>query len=307
MTRYAVTHETKYNYSIPVALGLHTARISPVEGARQKLIAHTIDVDPVPAWSVAFTDHFGNSIHHIAIETSHEALTVTQRTVVDVLTPTQDQPAGPSWESVRDIMRSDEFPVHPDVAEFIYASPLIAIEPTAVAYAQEIFKPDTPIVTAAFALASRIKQEFAYAPGVTSNSTSVMEIMTERRGVCQDFAHVMISGLRGLGLPIRYVSGYLKTHAAPGAPAESGLVGADASHAWVSLWCGPELGWLEFDPTNALIVTDEHISVAYGRDFSDVTPLGGVIMGGGHHELAVSVKVERLDDTAAEPESPTPA
>jgi len=296
MKRYAITHETHYAYDLPVTLGLHTARMSPVAGQRQKLVEHRLDIVPQPDWSVVFTDHFGNSMHHIAIQSLHNALTVTQKAVVEVATfPWDILPSGPSWETIRDCFVTDAFPDEIGVVEFTYPSPLIPLDKTAETFAREAFIPGAPIAHAALELARRFKEEFAYVPGTTTVTTSVAEIVAERRGVCQDFAHAMIAGLRGLGLPARYVSGYLKTYRATDTMTEmSALVGADASHAWVSLWCGSELGWLEFDPTNALAVKDEHIAIAYGRDFSDVTPLRGVINGGGNHTLTVAVSVELL-------------
>lgn len=290
MKRYAVTHETKYDYSIPVELGLHTARLSPHTGQNQKLVDHHIDVTPQPAWSVTFRDHYGNTMQHIAIDCVHEALTVTQRSVVEVTSPAWAMvPAGPAWETIRDAMLADAISAYPEVAEFLYPSPLIPATPAAAEFARQAFTAGAPIGHAALELTTLFKSQFAYLPGATTIATPVSEVMEKRQGVCQDFAHAMIAGLRALGLPARYVSGYLKTHAPAGAPA---LVGADATHAWVSVWCGSEIGWVDFDPTNALAVTNEHIVVAYGRDFSDVTPLRGVITGGGQHTLGVAVTVE---------------
>ncbi|MHB1206806.1 MAG: transglutaminase family protein [Rhodospirillaceae bacterium] len=300
MKRYAVRHETKYNYSLPVELGLHMARLSPLNGPLQRRLEHTIDVSPTPAWAMAFNDHFGNGLHHFAIETTHTEFKVVQQTVVEITAaPWSAASPAPAWETVRDGMRADAFPEYPEAAEFIYPSPLVAIDPAATAYAAESFTPGVSPIAAAYDLAKRFKADFTYAPGSTTIDTAVPEIMAARHGVCQDFSHAMISGLRGLGLPARYVSGYLKTHSAAGTPEEPALIGADASHAWVSLWCGPDVGWVEFDPTNALIVGEEHIAVAFGRDFTDVTPLRGLITGGGEHSLAVAVKVELLQPTAA--------
>ena len=308
MKRYAVHHETKYTYAQPVDFGLHIARLSPINGPLQRRLEHAIEVTPTPAWTTAFNDHFGNGLHHFAIETSHTEFRVIQRTVVEITAAPWDADApAEGWETVRDGMGADAFPAYPDVAEFIYPSPLVPIDAAATGYAAESFTPGVSPVAAAFDLAKRIKAEFAYKPGSTTIDTPVSEIMSARHGVCQDFAHAMISGLRGLGLPARYVSGYLKTHAAPAetdakeaaAPVQTALVGADASHAWVSVWCGREIGWVEFDPTNALMVAEEHVSLAYGRDFTDVTPLRGLITGGGKHTLAVGVKVELLPDEPA--------
>ncbi|MBX7198266.1 MAG: transglutaminase family protein [Rhodospirillaceae bacterium] len=299
MKRYAVRHETRYTYSLPVDIGMHIARLSPVNNALQRRIEHSLDVTPTPAWAMAFSDHFGNGLHHFSIETAHTEFAVVQKTLVEVTAPTwTPESAAPAWETVRDGLRADAFPEYPEAAEFIYASPLVPIDPAATAYAAGSFAPGATMIAAAFDLAKRIKQDFAYAPGSTTITTPVSEIMERRHGVCQDFTHAMLSGLRGLGLPARYVSGYLKTHAAqpqPDAKPDEKLVGADASHAWVSVWCGPEIGWLEFDPTNALMVAEEHIAVAYGRDFTDVTPLRGLITGGGGHTLTVAVKVEALN------------
>lgn len=300
MKRYAVRHETKYSYSLPVELGLHMARLSPLNGPLQRRLEYNIDVSPTPAWAMAFNDHFGNGLHHFAIETAHTEFKVVQQTVVEVTAaPWSAASPAPAWETVRDGMRADAFPEYPEAAEFIYPSPLIVIDPAATAYAAESFAPGVSPIAAAYDLAKRFKVDFTYAPGSTTIDTAVPEIMAARHGVCQDFSHAMISGLRGLGLPARYVSGYLKTHSAAGTPEEPALIGADASHAWVSLWCGPDVGWVEFDPTNALIVGEEHIAVAFGRDFTDVTPLRGLITGGGEHTLAVAVKVELVQPTAA--------
>ena len=298
MKRYAVRHETRYTYQFSVDIGMHVARLSPVNTALQRRLEHTINVTPTPVWAVAFSDHFGNGLHHFAIETPHTEFAVVQKTIVEISASawTPASPA-PAWETVRDAMHADAFPEYPEPAEFICASPLVQLDPAAAAYAAESFAPGATIIAAAFDLTCRIKRDFAYAPGSTTIDTPVSEIMAKRHGVCQDFTHAMLAGLRGLGLPARYVSGYLKTHGAPhaGASHDDRLIGADASHAWVSVWCGPEMGWVEFDPTNALMVAEEHIAVAYGRDFTDVTPLRGIITGGGEHTLAVAVRVEALN------------
>lgn len=297
MKRYRVTHETHYEYGQPVEIGLHTARISPATTASQKLVSHEIDVSPLPAWSVAFADHYGNSMHHFSVESEHTTLTVTQRAIVDVMPPSQSPTrASPTWETVRDSLLVDGIAAQPHVVEFIYPSPLVPREPTATAFAQATFAAGTNILVGALELARRFKAVFKYAPGSTNVTTPVSEVMARKTGVCQDFAHAMIAGLRGIGLPARYVSGYLRTLKRSEAfDRERGLTGADESHAWVSVWCGAEVGWMEFDPTNALAVTDEHIVVAYGRDYSDVTPLRGVIRGGGQHKLNVAVAVELVD------------
>ncbi len=287
MIRYVVRHETTYAYGAPVDLGLHMLRMTPTESTNQKLIAHALDMTPTPHHTDTFQDHFGNGVHQVSVQTSHDSFSVVLHATVEVKPPAWTKPPpGSAWEDVRASMRQDGLPTPPEVAEFIAPSPLAPRENAATDYARVSFPENQSIVTGAMDLIARFRRDFAYAPGVTDVSTSVAEVMTSRSGVCQDFAHAMISGLRGLGLPARYVSGYLHTRAA------GPLLGADASHAWVSLWCGEDLGWLEFDPTNNIAVRDEHIAVAYGRDYSDVTPMRGVILGGGRHVLSVAVSVE---------------
>jgi transglutaminase-like putative cysteine protease len=319
MKRYTVRHETHYRYSLPVDLGLHQLRLTPVSGPRQTLVAHSIAIAPQPDRLSQFEDHFGNRVHGATIESRHTEFSVILEATIDVPDaapaavpegPAPDGPLpggpfpggpfpggpfpdGPPWESIAAAMQGDGFPTPPEVAEFTYASPLAQASSAATDYVRESFTSNIGIVAALRHLLARMHADFAYTPGVTDVTTAVDQVMESRAGVCQDFAHVMIAGLRGLGLPARYVSGYLRTYPAPqSADSPPALQGADASHAWVSVWCGPEICWLECDPTNNLVVGDEHIAVAYGRDFSDVTPLRGVILGGGQHTLSVAVTVE---------------
>jgi transglutaminase-like putative cysteine protease len=294
MRRYAVRHETVYGYRAPVDIGLHMLRLTPLTIRDQRSRGQTLVVTPAPARQRMFVDHFGNVVHHIAIETTHGAFSVTLEATVEV-TRSAVAADGPAWETIHAAMQNDGFPSSPAVAEFAYPSPLVALEDGAAFYAAASFPAGRPIVRGLSDLTRRIHADFAYTPNATTVSTKVAEVLASRRGVCQDFAHLMIAGLRGLGLPARYVSGYLRT-----APVEGGAArrGYDASHAWVSAWCGPALGWVDVDPTNNLIVADEHVAVAYGRDFSDVTPLRGVILGGGSHTLSVAVSVTDLDGVA---------
>lgn len=293
MTRYAVRHETRYEYKAPVDLGFHTLRMTPRITGRQALRAYRLTIEPEPTRLDCFTDHFGNQTHYVGIESTHDHFTATveaEVSLADRETPLLD---GPRWECICAAMQGDGLPAPPEVAEFIYASPLAAIGDAATTYAAASFAAGRAVVAGLRELTGRIHRDFAYMPKQTDISTRVAEVLRIRRGVCQDFAHVMIAGLRGLGLPARYVSGYIRTR-----PTKDGaaLVGADASHAWVSAWCGEELGWIEFDPTNDLVVADQHVVVAYGRDFSDVTPLRGVILGGGSHSPSVAVSVLPLPD-----------
>jgi transglutaminase-like putative cysteine protease len=283
MARYAIRHETRYGYGAPVDLGLHLLRLTPLNLARQRLIEHALAITPEPVRVASFVDHFGNEVQHIVVETTHESFSVTLDAKVEVSPSGGPLADGEAWEAVRETMRADGFPASPTVAEFVYPSPMAALGREATDYAAVSFTPGRPIFAALRDLTTRIHNDFAYAPNQTDISTKVAEVLTARRGVCQDFAHLMIAGLRGLGLPARYVSGYIRSL--------GGRTGADASHAWVSAWCGGTLGWVELDPTNDLVVEDEHVVVAYGRDFSDATPLRGVILGGGRHTLGVAVSV----------------
>jgi transglutaminase-like putative cysteine protease len=294
MTRYAVRHETIYGYRTPVDMGLHVLRVTPLDSGGQRSLGQTLSILPEPARIDMFVDHFGNVVHHVAVETTHERLTATLEAVVEVAREPRGE-AGPPWEEVRASMDGDGFPTPPLVAEFVYPSPLAPLEDATTLYAAECFAKGRPIVDGVRELASRIHADFAYMPNSTSVGTRIAEVIAMRRGVCQDFAHLMIAGLRGLGLPARYVSGYLHTHRGEDG---SEVPGADASHAWVSAWCGEALGWIEIDPTNDLMVADEHVVVAYGRDFSDATPLRGVILGGGSHTLSVAVAVTALEADA---------
>lgn len=293
MTSYAIRHETRYAYRSTVDIGLHLLRLTPLMLEGQKLRDYRLTIVPEPSRNVAFRDHFGNAVHHVAIERAHDAFSVVLDAEVEIARRDPARLAeGPAWESIATAMRNDGFPEHPAVAEFAYASPLAAPDDAATDFAAASFPAGRGIVAGVRDLTTRIRRDFAYVPGSTDISTAVAQVMKMRKGVCQDFAHLMIAGLRGLGLPARYASGYLRTYPPAGT---AGRRGADASHAWVSVWCGAAVGWIDLDPTNDLVVRDEHIVVAYGRDFSDVTPLRGVILGGGRHKLDVAVTVTPLE------------
>jgi len=289
--RYAVKHLTRYAYGAPVDLGYHLLRLVPPATARQRLIEHAIAIDPRPERVGALVDHFGNAVRHVAIERRHDAFAAELSATVEVGAAKAEPPAGPPWEEIAAAIRDDGFTGEWAAAEFAYASPLAPEDAAARAYCAESLTPKRPIVTALREITRRINRDFAYVPGATTVTTPVAEVMRIRRGVCQDFAHVMIAGLRAHGLPARYVSGYVRTYPPPGGTERRG---GDASHAWAAAWCGPTVGWIEFDPTNDLIVNEEHIVLAYGRDFSDVSPLRGVILGGGAHTVEVSVTVKPL-------------
>lgn len=291
MTRYAVRHETQYVYQAAVGIGMHVLRMTPANTTGQHSIGESLTIAPEPTRVEAFRDHFGNAVHYVCVETMHDQFLVTLDAQVDVKRPSVSGD-GPAWEEIREAMRNDGFPVPPDVAEFVSPSPLAFPEGVATAYAMESFKSGCAILPVLRDLMARIHDDFVYTPNLTNVTTRVAEVLTLRRGVCQDFAHLMIAGLRGLGLPAKYVSGYVYTRSGEAGPSR---LGGDASHAWVSVWCGEGLGWIEFDPTNNVMVENEHIVLAYGRDFLDATPLRGVILGGGHHTLSVGVVVRNLD------------
>jgi transglutaminase-like putative cysteine protease len=290
--RYSIRHVTRYAYGAPVDLGYHLLRLVPPTLPRQRLVEHAIAITPKPERRDTFVDHFGNLVHHIAVEKRHEAFAAELSAIVEVNAAAGALPDGPSWDAVAASIRNDGFPAEWAVAEFACPSPLAPDDAAAGAYCAQSLTPGRPIVAALREFMRRINRDFAYVPGATTVATPVAEVMRERRGVCQDFAHVLIAGLRAHGLPARYVSGYIRTHAPPGEPERRG---GDASHAWAAIWCGAELGWVELDPTNDLVVSAEHIVLAYGRDFSDVSPLRGVILGGGMHAAEVAVTVAAAD------------
>ena len=238
MTRYRVRHETHYSYGAPVDLGFHILRLTPLDGAGQQVVRQELNIDPQPDQFVAFMDHFGNAVHHVSVETTHERFSVTLDAEVELARRATLGP-GASWQSIAAAMRGDGFPGEPGIAEFIYPSPLAGLDDGATAYAARSFGDRRPVVESLRDLTARIHRDFAYTPNVTTVSTRVAEIVDSRRGVCQDFSHLMIAGLRGLGLPARYVSGYIRTEPSPGGSLRQG---GDASHAWVSAWCGAELG-----------------------------------------------------------------
>lgn len=286
--RYNVLHETRYAYARPVSLSRQMLHLTPRETPRQTTLEHAVDIDPVPAERRARRDYFGNLVDSFTVSAAHDELVVVADSTVEVTgREAADSPASPSWEHVRDRLHQVGPAPLLEPCQFLYASP--HIEPLAVLgrYARLDFHRGRPLFEAASALMQRIHRDFEFDPEATTVSTPLETLLKERRGVCQDFAHFMIGCLRALGLPARYVSGYLLTLPPPGKPR---LIGADASHAWVSVFC-PGTGWIDFDPTNCVQPDDQHITVGWGRDFSDVTPMRGVILGGGEHTIEVCVTV----------------
>lgn len=286
---YDVTHLTRYRYGAPVGVNSCVLRLLPRSEEGQRVLAAHIDVTPRPQTFIERADCFANRVVHMRIETPHRELLIESRARIVVEQPAPPLAAlTPPWQEVAALAAATSSLAADSPAFAIYPSRLVPLFEPATAYARESFKPGRPIFEAASELGRRINADFVYDAKATEVTTSPAEAFAQRRGVCQDFTHVMIAGLRGLGLPALYVSGYIRTIPPPG---KARLAGSDASHAWVALWCGPAFGWLGLDPTNALAVGDDHIVVARGRDYSDVPPVEGVILSSGGHKLDVEVDV----------------
>ncbi len=284
---YRVSHVTTYEYSRKVELGSHLAHLLPrsLPGV-QRVLASALSTEPRPSFRRDEHDHFGNRVAWLTIEQPHTSFEVKALSRVEVTNsspPSDDET--PDWSRLATELRNGEGETW-QTAEFLMPSPLLPASPAAADYARDSFAPGTPVLVGLRDLTGRINRDFRFRTGVTSLRSSVGDVLGLRAGVCQDFSHVMIAGLRGLGLPARYMSGYISTRPAPGADKRPG---SDVSHAWVGAWLGPVHGWFGFDPTNDLLVADQHVVLGWGRDYSDVSPLFGVILGGGRHTLRVSV------------------
>jgi transglutaminase-like putative cysteine protease len=285
---YEVSHRTEYRYSQPVSISHHLLHLTPRDGTFQRCRDTAIEISPPPSVRAAAVDYFGNPTTFVTIQQNHTELVLHALSSIEVADrPVPDLAATPPWETVRDVVRTDRSPDALQALEFVFASPYVPLASDLRAYAARSFRPRRPVLEAARELTARIHADFAYEPGVTTLATSVQRAFMMRRGVCQDFAQVEIACLRSLGLPARYVSGYLLTRPPEG---RERLVGADASHAWLAVWV-PQHGWIDLDPTNDLIPGREHITVGWGRDYGDVSPVSGVMFGGGAHEVAVAVDV----------------
>lgn len=288
---YRITHRTLYEYAAPVSVSQHVARLRPRDTPMQACEDFSLEIGPLPALRKTRTDYFGNELCLFSIQEVHQRLEIVTQSRVSVKTRTSLQlENSPAWE---DVARIFQDPVSPEVVEpyqFVFDSPQVRASVELADYARESFAKDTPLLVGAKELTRRIFKDFKYDPKATTVATPLEEVWQKRRGVCQDFAHLGIACMRSLGLPARYVSGYLRTHPPEGKPR---LVGADASHAWFRVF-SPGLGWVGFDPTNNCIPGEEHIVVAYGRDFGDVSPVAGILTGGGAHEVQVSVDVAEI-------------
>lgn len=285
---FEVSHRTTYSYRRPVLQSQHLLHLTPRDSQRQTVLRHSILIEPAPATQSEVRDRYGNAVGVLSVVDSHSELIVHARSTVDVRPPELPMLGlSTPWEQVKSRALVGEDQLDLSVLEFVSASRHTRPFRDAMEYAKPSFLPGRPILEAAFDLTQRIYRDFKFDSGATDISTPVSHVLRQRRGVCQDFAHVALTCLRTLKLPARYVSGYLLTYPPPGQPK---LQGADASHAWISVWT-PEVGWVDFDPTNGVIPTTEHITVAYGRDYDDVSPISGVLFGGLDQRMAVAVDV----------------
>jgi transglutaminase-like putative cysteine protease len=286
---YDVRQTTSYTYASKVAYAHHVLRLTPIDRIGQRVQAAALDIVPAPVGRREGQDFFGNRLTWIEFAEPHDKMTI--RVAARIAVKAADMPPPldtPAWETVRDevFATTDIGPTSP--AHFLFASRQVSLDPEIRDYARQSFAPGRPILDAAIDLMRRMKTDFVYDTAATTVTTTPPMSFALRRGVCQDFAHIMISGLRGLGLPAAYVSGYLRTVRKSGAPS---LQGADAMHAWVWVWCGGEAGWCGLDPTNAVVAGEDHVVVAIGRDYTDVAPIGGIVFASGEQRIDEAVSV----------------
>jgi transglutaminase-like putative cysteine protease len=293
---YQVLHDTHYRYSAPVSLAQQLAHLWPRDCARQLCHERHLTITPQPTRRQDGLDLFGNPLTRLAFERPHDELRVIACLRVEVLAreglALEDSPV---WEEVAAALRYSGQPLSAELLEaarYRFQSPYVHLKQAFAAFGADCFAPGRPLLLAVRALMQKIFKEFTFDAAATQVATPLLQVLEERRGVCQDFAHLMLACLRSQGLAARYVSGYLLTQPPPGQPR---LIGADASHAWVSVYC-PRQGWVDFDPTNNLLPALEHITLGWGRDFADVSPLRGVILGGGSHDPEVRVTVTPLEE-----------
>lgn len=290
---YYVRHDSRFKYNNDVSLCHSLAHLTARTCARQTCLRTEIVMSVTPAVLISQVDYFGNPATFFSIQEPHQILKVGAINVVNVHPPTPPNPdETPPWEQVREQVRSDRQAATVDAYQFTFDSPYVKTDDNLLAFALPSFTPGRPLLDAVLDLTRRIYEGFIFDATATTTTTPIAEVLEFRRGVCQDFAHLQIGCLRSLGLAARYVSGYLQTSPPPG---QRRLIGADASHAWLSVYCPPH-GWIDVDPTNNMIPHEKHIVLAWGRDYDDVSPIKGVILGGGSHSLAVAVDVLSVDD-----------
>ena len=289
---YRIQHVTTYKYKHPVSFGNHAVCLTPRSGRHYRCLSGELCVTPASASQSERIDFFGNRICLFTIQEPHEELRVEARSIVKIEGDAFLWPeCSMAWDEVVAWVPRDLNSEALDAYQFVFDSPRIKANPEFAAYASSSFSPGRPLTEALLDLTARIYSDFRYDSTATNVRTPPEEVLRKRKGVCQDFAHLQIACLRSLGLPARYVSGYLRTYPPPGRPR---LVGADASHAWVSVYC-PGTGWLDVDPTNNLVPSRSHVTLAWGRDYSDVSPMRGVILGGKDHMMEVRVDMEPFE------------
>ncbi len=288
---YKIVHTTIYTYNEPVSICHNIARLAPRSFGRQHCKKSVINISPQPGVMEEYEDFFGNKLMYFAIQQEHKKLTVTVTSEVEKNNsehPDINLSASVPWEAVKALVRETS-PSWLDIYQYIPETNFTAATPEIAIYARQSFTPGKSMFDASYHLMQRIYKDFEFKPGFTTIATPISEVMKARKGVCQDFAHLAIACVRSMGLPARYISGYLETIAPAG---KEKLAGADASHAWFSVYI-PYMGWVDFDPTNNQIPADQHITACWGRDYADISPLKGVIINSGPHQLSVSVDVKR--------------
>jgi len=289
--KFRITHRTTYRYAEAVTVSQHAARMTPRSGKRQQCSEVSFTIEPPPALQSTRTDYFGNEVCVFSVQGLHRDLHVTARSIVQTSAREElNLDLSPAYGETRKQFLDPVSPALCEPYQFVFDSPQVKCLPDYAAYGAQSFAETTPLLAGVRDLTRRLHKDFIFDSTATTVATPLNEVWENRRGVCQDFAHLGIAILRSLGLPARYVSGYLRTVPPPGKPR---MVGADQSHAWFSVFC-PTVGWVDFDPTNDCIVGEDHPVVAVGRDYSDVSPLVGILTGGGQHEVIVGVDVEPL-------------
>jgi transglutaminase-like putative cysteine protease len=289
---YRIIHKTTYKYEQPVSFGTHVAYLTPRSQPYQACTWHELLVTPAPVAMSERMDYFGNCFTFFTIQEPHEELKIEARSGVVADGPSVKWPErSPAWDEVVRSLPADLSADGLNAYQFVFESPRVPLGAEFAAYASQSFSPARPLAEALLDFTGRIYKDFRFDSKATNVRTSPVEVLRSRRGVCQDFAHLQVACLRSLGLPARYVSGYIRTYPPPGGLR---LIGADASHAWISAYC-PGTGWLDVDPTNNLIPSESHVTLAWGRDYGDVSPVRGVILGGRDHKLEVGVDMEPLD------------
>ena len=294
---YDVSHRTSYRYSIPVSFSHHVLHLSPRPFTHQTCHRTALSISPTPTVQASTTDYFGNPVTHITLQEQHRELSLHARSVIEVHHTSRPAPSETRpWDEIYRMLETDVSKDALESLQYVFDSPRTRSTVDLRDYAAASFPPGRPVLEGALDLTRRIFEDFDYDDTATTVWTPVDEVFAGRRGVCQDFAHLELACLRALRLPARYVSGYLLTKAPEG---KSKLVGADASHAWISVWC-PGYGWVDLDPTNNLMVSVDHVAISIGRDYGDVSPVNGVIFGGGAHTVDVAVDVNPVEAVASD-------